>query len=123
MHRRSRKLPATDRKEAILAAAVPVFARLGRAGATTKEIAKAAGISEALLYKHFSGKEALYAELESHCVEANTLGGPLFDGATPSTATWVIQMPVAVTAVATSSRYMDGVSTNGHCYCRSDSGP
>lgn len=99
MHKRSRKLPAADRKEAILAAAVPVFARLGRAGATTKEIARAAGISEALLYRHFPGKEALYAELENHCVEANAVGAPLLDGATPSTATLVMGVAVLVQAV------------------------
>lgn len=99
MPKRSSKLPAADRKEAILAAAVSVFARLGRAGATTKEIAKAAGISEALLYKHFPGKEALYAELESHCVEANAVGGRLLDKATPSTATLVMGVAVLVQAV------------------------
>lgn len=99
MHKRPTKLPAADRKEAILAAAVPVFARLGRAGATTREIAKAAGISEALLYKHFPGKEALYAELESHCVEANAVGGRLLDQATPSTATLVMGVAVLVQAV------------------------
>lgn len=99
MPRHPSKLPAADRKRAILAAATPVFARLGRAGATTKHIAKAAGISEALLYKHFPGKEALYAELESHCVEANAVGGRLFDGATPSTATLVMGVAVLVQAV------------------------
>jgi AcrR family transcriptional regulator len=99
MQKRSGKLPAADRKEAILTAAVPVFARLGRAGATTKEIAKAAGISEALLYKHFPGKEALYEELESHCVEANALGGRLLDDATPSTATLIIGVAILVEAV------------------------
>lgn len=99
MHKRSKKLPAADRKDAILAAAVPVFARLGRAGATTKEIAKAAGISEALLYKHFSGKKELYDELESHCVEANVVGSRLLDGATPSTATLVMGVAILVQAV------------------------
>lgn len=96
---RSTRLPAADRKEAILTAAAPVFARLGRDGATTKEIAKAAGVSEALLYKHFPGKEALYAELESHCVEANAAGGRLLDDATPSTATLVMGVAVLVQAV------------------------
>lgn len=99
MPTRSSKLPAADRKQAILLAATPVFARLGRDGATTKDIAKAAGISEALLYKHFTGKEALYAQLESHCVEANAVGGHLFDGAPPSTATLVMGVAVLVQAV------------------------
>ena len=95
----SKKLPAADRKQAILRAAAPVFARLGRAGATTKEIAKAAGISEALLYKHFQGKEALYAQLENRCVEANAVGDQLFDGATRSTETLVMGVAVLVQAV------------------------
>lgn len=99
MRPRSRRLPAADRKQAILTAAAPVFARLGQAGATTKDIAKAAGISEALLYKHFPGKGALYAELESHCVEANAVGRHLFDEATPSTATLVMGVAVLVQAV------------------------
>ena len=82
-----------------MAAATPVFARLGRAGATTKIIAQAAGVSEALLYKHFPAKDALYAELEHHCVQANAVGTHLLDGATPSTATLVIGVAVLVQAV------------------------
>ncbi len=99
MPARSSKLPAEDRKQSILTAAAPVFARLGRDGATTKDIAKAAGVSEALLYKHFSGKEALYEALESHCVEAHAVGTRLFDEATPSTATLVKGVAVLVQAV------------------------
>jgi AcrR family transcriptional regulator len=95
------KLPAADRKQSILAAAAPVFARLGRAGATTKEIAEAAGISEALLYRHFSGKDALYTELENHCVEASAVGHSLLDREMPSTSTLVIGVSVLVRAVFT----------------------
>ncbi len=95
----SRKLPATDRREAIVVAATPVFARLGRAGATTKIIARAAGVSEALLYRHFPAKDALYAQLEHHCVEANAVGTHLLDGAAPSTATLVMGVAVLVQAV------------------------
>ncbi|MBE7213457.1 MAG: TetR/AcrR family transcriptional regulator [Gluconacetobacter diazotrophicus] len=95
----SPRLAAADRKHAILVAAAPVFARLGRAGATTKDIARAAGVSEALLYKHFPGKEALYTALERHCVEANAAGGRLLDGASPSTETLVLGVAVLVQAV------------------------
>lgn len=96
---RSARLSASDRKQAILSAAAPVFARLGRDGATTKEIAKAAGVSEALLYRHFAGKEALYAELEAHCVAANAVGSRLLAEATPSTETLVTGVALLVQAV------------------------
>lgn len=99
MSKSSPKLSASERKQAILAAAVPVFARLGRAGATTKDIAKAAGISEALLYRHFSGKEELYADLENHCIEAIEAGEKLLGSATPSTATLIMGVAVLVHAV------------------------
>ena len=99
MPQRPRRLVATDRRDAIVTAAMPVFARLGRAGATTKIIAQAAGVSEALLYKHFPAKDALYAQLERHCVEANAVGNRLLDGATPSTATLVMGVAVLVQAV------------------------
>jgi TetR/AcrR family transcriptional regulator, transcriptional repressor of aconitase len=57
------RLNANERSEAIIAAAMPLFARKGFAGATIKELALAAGVSEALLYKHFSNKEAIYAAI------------------------------------------------------------
>lgn len=95
----AKKLTAADRKAAILAAAEHVFARLGRDGATTRDIAKAAGISEALLYKHFPGKEALYEQIETHCVEAHAVGRRLLDGAAPSTATLVMGVAVLTQAV------------------------
>ena len=59
----TRKLKAQDRRPAIAEAAIPVFARHGFAGATTKKLAEAAGVSEALLYKYFPSKEAIYQEI------------------------------------------------------------
>ncbi|MFC6882949.1 MULTISPECIES: TetR/AcrR family transcriptional regulator [Actinomadura] len=46
-------------RERILDAAAEVMREHGAVGATTKEIARAAGYSEALLYKHFRDKEEL----------------------------------------------------------------
>ena len=57
------RLNADERSDAIIAAAMPLFARKGFAGATIKELALAAGVSEALLYKHFPNKEAIYAAI------------------------------------------------------------
>ena len=39
------------------------------------ELAKAAGVSEALLYKHFPSKESLYAAMLDACVEGRDLRG------------------------------------------------
>ena len=46
-------------RDRILDAAAAVLARLGMARATTKEIARTAGLSEATLYKHFRDKDDL----------------------------------------------------------------
>jgi len=63
------RLSAEERKTAIVKAALPLFARKGYAETTTKELARAAGVSEPLLYKHFPGKEALYLEIQKYCCD------------------------------------------------------
>jgi AcrR family transcriptional regulator len=50
---------AADTRERIVDAAAQVMETLGLARATTKQIARAAGYSEATLYKHFSDKTEL----------------------------------------------------------------
>ena len=50
-------------REAIIGAAIDVFARKGYAGATTREICAQAGLTKPVLYYHFRGKEHLYREL------------------------------------------------------------
>src|SRR3974390_2768882 len=57
------RLDSDERRKAIVAAAVPLFARKGFAGTTTKELAEVAGISEALLFRHFPSKKHLYDEI------------------------------------------------------------
>jgi len=57
------RLDFEGRRKAIVGAAMPLFARHGFAGTTTKEIAKAAGVSEALVFQHFPSKAALYQEI------------------------------------------------------------
>jgi AcrR family transcriptional regulator len=49
-----------DTRDRILDAATEVLTRRGLARATTKEIARAAGCSEALLYKHFGDKQEIF---------------------------------------------------------------
>src|SRR5579883_1509167 len=57
------RLDNDERRAAIIAAAVPLFARKGFSGTTTREIAEAANVSEALLFKHFPSKKRLYGEI------------------------------------------------------------
>jgi TetR/AcrR family transcriptional regulator, transcriptional repressor of aconitase len=57
------RLDSEERRNAIAEAAMPLFARKGFARTTTKEIAEAAKVSEALLFKHFPSKAALYEEI------------------------------------------------------------
>ncbi len=66
------RIPAEERKAAIAAAAMALFARKGFHGTTTKDLAKAAGVSEALIFSHFPSKEELYQNVQFLCLEAET---------------------------------------------------
>ena len=51
------------RREQILQTAVMLFSQRGFKGTTTKEIARAAGVSEAMVFRHFENKDALYGAI------------------------------------------------------------
>jgi TetR/AcrR family transcriptional regulator len=53
-------MPGEDRRRQLLQVAVESFARNGFSGTKTKDIAAAAGVSEAILFRHFGSKEDLY---------------------------------------------------------------
>src|SRR5881396_778746 len=52
-----------ERQASIITAAASLFAQRGFNGTTTREIAKTAGLSEALLFKYYPTKRALYAAI------------------------------------------------------------
>jgi TetR/AcrR family transcriptional regulator len=54
------RLSAEARRAAVLETACRVFSRSSYRGATTAEIAREAGISEPILYRHFGSKRDLY---------------------------------------------------------------
>lgn len=58
-----RRLSAGERRERILSGAMEVFARRGYDAASMGEIARAAEITPAVIYDHFSSKAALQVEL------------------------------------------------------------
>jgi AcrR family transcriptional regulator len=51
--------PASNKRDSILAAGIRCFAAHGLAGASMRDIARAAGLTEGTLYHYFSSKEAL----------------------------------------------------------------
>jgi AcrR family transcriptional regulator len=64
------KLSGEERRAAIIKAVRRLFADKGFHGTTTRELAGAAGVSEALLFKHFPTKEALYSAMLLACCPA-----------------------------------------------------
>jgi AcrR family transcriptional regulator len=62
----SARMAGEERRHQILALAVRLFSQKGFRGTTTKEIAQAAGVSEAMVFRHFATKEELYAAILDH---------------------------------------------------------
>ncbi|HXG75745.1 MAG TPA: TetR/AcrR family transcriptional regulator [Gaiellaceae bacterium] len=54
------RLPAAERRRALVEAGLRVFGTGSYAGATTAEIAREAGVTEPVLYRHFASKRDLY---------------------------------------------------------------
>src|SRR6266567_4256423 len=75
------RMKSEDRRAAIVRSAIHLFAEKGFRGATTRELAAAAGITEPVLYQHFRAKSDLYsaiieakaAEVSSHALELQQL--------------------------------------------------
>jgi len=57
------RLPASVRKAAIARAALPLFARRGFDGVSTRDLARASGVSEALIFRYYPTKRALFDEI------------------------------------------------------------
>jgi AcrR family transcriptional regulator len=65
------KLSSEERRADIIRAVRRVFAEKGFHGTTTRALADQAGVSEALLFKHFPSKEALYSAMQLSCCNAH----------------------------------------------------
>ena len=74
---RRARLPGEERRRQIIEAAATLFSRKGFRGTTTREIAGAVGVSEAMLFKHFATKEELYAAI----IETRSHGRRVLDAA------------------------------------------
>src|ERR1700731_2505348 len=61
------RMPAAERRELVLDAAVAEFALHGMAGTSTEDVARQAGISQPYLFRLFPTKKALFLELVDRC--------------------------------------------------------
>lgn len=102
---------AGQRREEILRTSLELFARDGLHGVTTRMIADAAGVSEALLYRHFRGKEALFQELQRWCLRDTMTAAEKLAQLPPNTATLVIAIYFTVRQI------MSTVSGDGKQVC------
>src|ERR1044071_7406409 len=57
------RMCAGERRQQIAEVAMRLFSERGFRGTTTKEIAQAAGVSEAIIFRHFATKEDLYTAI------------------------------------------------------------
>jgi AcrR family transcriptional regulator len=90
------KLSSEERRAAIIQAVRRVFAEKGFHGTTTRELAKEAGVSEALLFKHFPNKEALYSAMQISCCERNSAKVARMKALEPSASTLVLLVHMLV---------------------------
>ncbi len=90
--RSTSKLSSEERRAAIIKAVRGVFAEKGFDGTTTRELADAAGVSEALLFKHFPHKEALYSAMLLSCCSGQDPAIERLKALEPSASTLVVML-------------------------------
>lgn len=106
------KLSGEERRAAILKAVRRTFAEKGFDGTTTRELADAAGVSEALLFKHFPNKEALYVAMQESCCDAQSSGAvERLNALEPSASTLVLLVHFLVSRVLTGCASDEGEQT------------
>src|SRR5947209_5744897 len=98
------KLSSEERRASILQAVRRVFAEKGFDGTTTRELADAAGVSEALLFKHFPNKSALFIAVRLSCgTEQESARFAQLRALEPSASTLVLMVHFLVSRIVGSS--------------------
>jgi TetR/AcrR family transcriptional regulator len=86
------RLPAEERKAAVLDCACGIFSTGSYRGTTTAEIARQAGVTEPVLYRHFASKRDLYlAVLEESWSRLRVMWEQAVEGE-PDPRFWVAAM-------------------------------
>jgi AcrR family transcriptional regulator len=86
------RMPAEERRAALLGTACTAFSEGSYRGTTTADIARAAGVTEPILYRHFASKRELFlACLEETWAGVRTMWGEAV-AATPDPSLWIAEM-------------------------------
>jgi AcrR family transcriptional regulator len=83
------RLQAAERKQLIIEAARALFAEKGFSGTSVRAIARDAGVSEALLYKHFPDKQHIYQEILSYTGDLSGIFSKRLEALKPGSDTLV----------------------------------
>ena len=70
------RMTGDERRAQILAVAIGLFSKHGFRGTTTKRIAEEAGVSEAIIFRHFATKDELYRAILDHKACQNGMKNP-----------------------------------------------
>lgn len=107
----SKRIPAPERRSLILEAARKVFAESGYEGAKTQRIAAQAKVSEALVYRHFPSKLALYRAVLRQLVRDQDANFQAMFLPEPSTAGLVLSISnyIAICVREQDSRVHEGL--------------
>jgi len=94
--KKRKRISAGDRRRSIIETAMLEFARKGFHGTTTRDLARAAGVSEALLFQHFKNKEEIYEEVQFLCLEAEQAAGDTLSGLRPGTEALIFSIVILI---------------------------
>lgn len=89
------RLTAEERRAAVLECACGIFAKGSYRGTTTAEIARRAGVTEPILYRHFQSKRDLYLACLDSAWEETKLMWERAVAAEPDPALWMTAMGAA----------------------------
>lgn len=73
------RMAGDERRKQLLEVAMHLFSKNGFTGTTTKNVAEMAGVSEAMVFKHFANKDELYTAILDHKACSQGLENPFAD--------------------------------------------
>ncbi len=103
------RMPAPERRAAVLGAAAALFGERGYAGTRLDDVAAAAGVTKPIVYRHFESKKALYlALLAQHEADLPTFLAGAGDELAGLSGDDLVRAILA--------RWLDYVRANGHAW-------